>query len=99
MVLSIIAAWVIQFPLAYVLSRHTSLGLNGLWWAYPISMVISAVASVLWFIGGDWKRTKLVEELELERLVSEEARGSTKGLGLRNIGESRGARPTSTERR
>jgi Na+-driven multidrug efflux pump len=73
-VLSIIAAWVIQFPLAYILSRHTSLGLNGLWWAYPISMVVSAVASLLWFIGGDWKRTKLVEELELERLVSEEAR-------------------------
>jgi putative MATE family efflux protein len=74
MVLSIIAAWVIQFPLAYILSRHTSLGLNGLWWAYPISMVVSAVASLLWFIGGDWQRTKLVEELELERLVSEEAR-------------------------
>jgi putative MATE family efflux protein len=74
MVLSIIAAWVIQFPLAYILSRHTSLALNGIWWAYPISMVISAVASLLWFIGGDWQRTKLVEELELERLVSEEAR-------------------------
>jgi putative MATE family efflux protein len=74
MVLSIIAAWVIQFPLAYILSRHTSLGINGIWWAYPISMTASAIISLLWFIGGDWKRTKLVEDLELEERVREEAR-------------------------
>jgi putative MATE family efflux protein len=74
MVLSIIAAWVIQFPLAYILSRHTSLGIDGIWWAYPISMVTSATISLLWFIGGDWKRTKLVEEVELEERVREEAR-------------------------
>jgi putative MATE family efflux protein len=74
MVLSIIAAWVIQFPLAYILSRHTSLGINGIWWAYPISMVTSAIISLLWFVGGDWKKTKLVEELELEERVLEEAR-------------------------
>ena len=74
MVLSIIAAWVIQFPLAYILSRHTSLGINGIWWAYPISMVVSAVISLFWFVGGDWKRTKLVGQLELEERVREEAR-------------------------
>jgi putative MATE family efflux protein len=74
MVLSIISAWVIQFPLAYILSRHTSLGINGIWWAHPISMVTSALISLLWFVGGDWKRTKLVEELALEERVREEAR-------------------------
>ncbi len=74
MVLTIISAWVIQFPLAYILSRHTSLGIDGIWWAYPISMVTSALVSMLWFLGGDWKRTKLVEEVELEERVREEAR-------------------------
>ena len=74
MVLSIIAAWVLQFPLAYILSRHTPLGIEGIWWAHPISMVASAVISLLWFIGGDWKRTKLLEDLQLEELVREEAR-------------------------
>ena len=74
MVLSIIAVWVLQFPLAYVLSRHTPLGIDGIWWAHPISMIASAIISLFWFIGGDWKRTKLVEDLELEERVREEAR-------------------------
>jgi putative MATE family efflux protein len=74
MVLTIISAWVIQFPLAYVLSRHTSLGIAGIWWAHPASMILSAAVSLLWFLGGDWKRTKLVEELELQERVSVEAR-------------------------
>jgi Na+-driven multidrug efflux pump len=74
MVLTIVSAWVIQFPSAYVLSRHTSLGIDGIWWAHPFSMVASAVVSLVWFLGGDWKRTKLFEDLELEQKVREEMR-------------------------
>jgi MATE family, multidrug efflux pump len=74
MVLTIVSAWVIQFPLAYILSRHTSLGIDGIWWSHSITMVVSAAICLLWFAGGDWKRTKLVEELELEERVREEAR-------------------------
>lgn len=74
MVLTIVAAWVLQFPLAYVLSQHTSLGLDGIWWSNPISQILAAVVSVVWFAGGDWKRTKLLEDIELEQRVLEEAR-------------------------
>jgi putative MATE family efflux protein len=74
MVLTIISAWVIQFPVAYVLSRHTTLGIDGIWWSMPITMIASAIVSLLWFLGGDWKRTKLLEEIELEEKVREEAR-------------------------
>ncbi len=74
MVLTIIAAWIIQFPLAYVLSRHTSLGIDGIWWSHPITMIVSASISLLWFLGGDWKRTKLLEDIELQERVREEAR-------------------------
>ncbi len=74
MVLTLISAWIVQFPLAYILSRHTSLGIEGIWWAYPISMVASATVCLVWFLGGDWKRTKLLEDLELEQKVLEEAR-------------------------
>ena len=63
MVLTIVSAWVIQFPLAYVLSRHTSLGIDGIWWSHPIAMIVSAVVSLVWFLGGDWKRTKLLEDI------------------------------------
>jgi putative MATE family efflux protein len=74
MVLTIVAAWVIQFPLAYVLSRHTRLEIDGIWWSIPISMIVSAIVSLMWFVGGDWKRTKLIEEIALEERVREEAR-------------------------
>jgi putative MATE family efflux protein len=72
MTLSLISTWVILFPVAYVLSRHTSLGARGIWWSYPIANVISAVISVGWFLGGDWKQTKLVEQIRLEERVREE---------------------------
>jgi putative MATE family efflux protein len=74
MVLTIVSAWMIQFPLAYILSRHTSLGIDGIWWSHPISMVVSAAVTLVWFLGGDWKRTKLLEDIELEQRVLEEAR-------------------------
>jgi len=74
MVLTIISAWVIQFPLAYVLSRHTSLGVDGIWWSHSITMVISAIVALVWFLGGDWKRTKLLEDVELQERVRGEAR-------------------------
>jgi putative MATE family efflux protein len=74
MVLTIIAAWVLQFPLAYVLSQHTSLGLDGIWWSNPVSAILAAIVSVVWFAGGDWKRTKLLDDLKLEQRVLEEAR-------------------------
>jgi Na+-driven multidrug efflux pump len=74
MVLTIVSAWVIQFPLAYILSRHTSLGIDGIWWSHSITMIVSAIIALMWFAGGDWKRTKLVEDIELQERVREEAR-------------------------
>jgi len=74
MVLTIISAWVIQFPLAYILSHRTSLGIDGIWWSHSITMVLSAIVALVWFAGGDWKRTKLLEEADLEQRVLDEAR-------------------------
>ncbi len=74
MVLTIVSTWVIQFPSAFVLSRHTSLGIDGIWWSHPFSMLASVTLCLVWFLGGDWKRTKLLEDLELEQIVLEEAR-------------------------
>lgn len=74
MVLTLVSAWVIHFPLAYILSRHTSLGARGIWWAHPIGIAISTVICVAWFLGGDWKRKKLLEDMKLEEQVRQEMR-------------------------
>lgn len=61
LVISLISQWVIQFPLAYILSKHTSLGIEGIWYSFPITNILIAIVSVLWFMKWDWKKTSLTQ--------------------------------------
>ncbi|WP_084421050.1 MATE family efflux transporter [Henriciella litoralis] len=73
MMITIISQWVILFPLAYILSQNTSLGLNGVWWAFPISYLIVSLVSIAIIAKGDWKKKRLVHEDEtLSKKVSDE---------------------------
>lgn len=63
MVLSIIAVWVLQFPLGYALSKHTSLGYRGLWWAFPISNVLAALAALVWYTQSNWQNKRIVNPM------------------------------------
>jgi Na+-driven multidrug efflux pump len=62
MVIALVSQWMIQFPLAYVLSHHTLLHAQGLWWSFPITNIVVALVSVCWFARGSWKKTRLTEE-------------------------------------
>ncbi len=59
MVLALVSQWVLQFPLAYVLSRPQVLGTAGLWWSFPVTNVLTALAAVGWYLRGDWTTTRL----------------------------------------
>ena len=72
MVLSIISLWVLRFPLAYILSKHTSLSEIGLWVAFPVSNIIAALVAIVWFIEGSWKKKNITEEIKLKRATSKE---------------------------
>jgi Na+-driven multidrug efflux pump len=73
MVLTLVSQWVLQFPLAYVLSRHTDMGARGLWWAFPISYVLITLVTMGVHAKGDWKRKRLTDpEEELTDRVTEE---------------------------
>ena len=72
MVLGLVSQWVLQFPLAYILSKHTSLGVNGLWWSFAATNIITALIIMAWYAKGDWKKTKLTEEDVAIEKVSEE---------------------------
>lgn len=79
MVLTLVSQWVLQFPLAYVLSQHTSLGIMGIWWAFPISNITIALITIAIYAKGDWKKKRLVEPEEVlaeqvsEEVIAEEA--------------------------
>ena len=73
MLISLVSQWVLQFPLAYILSEHTSLHAHGLWWAFPASNVATALIAGIWFARGDWKKGRLVAEDEIEALKQDVA--------------------------
>ena len=73
MVLGIVSQWVLQFPLAFVLSRHTTLDESGIWWSFPLTNVAIALVSVAWFARGSWKAGRLTEDAVLEARVAEDA--------------------------
>lgn len=73
MVLTLVSQWVLQFPLAYVLSKHTALGIEGIWWAFPVTNVVIALITIGVYATGDWKKKRLTDaEEELTEKVSEE---------------------------
>jgi putative MATE family efflux protein len=58
MIVSIIAIWAIQIPLAYFLSK-TSLGVYGIRWGIVTSAVLSACAYTLYFRMGRWMHREI----------------------------------------
>ena len=75
MILSIIALWVFEFPLAYILSHHTGLNEVGIWLASPIAAGIIAIVTYTLFRRGRWKEMRLIqdEDVALERQVKRAA--------------------------
>ena len=47
--------WIVQIPLAFLLSRYTDLGVYGVRWAIVISFTIGAIAYLAYFQAGRWK--------------------------------------------
>lgn len=73
MVLSILSFWVLQFPIAYVLSKHTGLVEVGIWLAIPISNVLTALIAYIWYKKGSWKKKQIIEPGKLETEVVKES--------------------------
>ncbi len=73
MVIALVSQFMIQFPLAYVLSKHTLLQAHGLWWSFPVTNVLVAVVSLSWFARGSWKTARLTEEDKETAKVTDEA--------------------------
>ncbi len=75
MMLSIISLWVFEFPLSYILSKHTGLHETGLWIAVPIANALSMIMALSYFKLGRWKSIKLIkdETAQLEDKVIVEA--------------------------
>jgi Na+-driven multidrug efflux pump len=57
MIAAVLANWLVKLPLAYILSRVTSLNLSGVWLGIGASVVVeTAVLGVFYFRGGWWHK-------------------------------------------
>lgn len=64
MILTIISTWLIQIPFIYALSRFTTLGLDGLWLAFPLSSLVSAIMYLVIFKYSHWYKKELISAEE-----------------------------------
>lgn len=51
--------WLFQIPLAYLLAKYLKLGPTGLFIAIPVATIVMALASIVLYEKGKWKRIKL----------------------------------------
>jgi putative MATE family efflux protein len=59
MIISIGVIWIIQLPLAFLLSQVTDLGIYGIRWAMVINQAAASAAFLAYFLRGKW-RTKTI---------------------------------------
>lgn len=55
MLVALLSQFVFQFPIAYILSRWTDLSTAGLWWSFPVTNVVVATGSAVWFALDGWR--------------------------------------------
>jgi putative MATE family efflux protein len=59
MVFTLLGMWAVQVPVSYFLSRHTSLGVAGVWWGMSAGILARSGIYTLYFKLGKWKTRRL----------------------------------------
>ena len=59
MLATLVTMWGVQLPMAYFLSRLTTLGVYGVRWSMVIALAMRAVTYVIYFWLGRWKRKRV----------------------------------------
>lgn len=72
MVMAIIAFWVTRIPLAYLLSNTFEMGPQGIWWAFPISIVFMGLLTTYWFWLGRWRKETPDAETRIKKRIIDE---------------------------
>ena len=57
--INIVAFWLVQLPLAYVLAKHVFNGPNGVFLAILVGESLMTVIAFMIFLGGQWKMTQI----------------------------------------
>jgi len=66
MVFSLLSLWAVRVPMAAYLSRHTRLGITGIWLAMGAGFVVTAGVGYLYYLSGRWKKSALKIQMPSE---------------------------------
>jgi Na+-driven multidrug efflux pump len=64
MMIQVITGWVLEIPLAIVLSRIGSLGQFGVPWAMVIALGLRILVYIPYFLRGSWMRKRVIEQAQ-----------------------------------
>lgn len=62
MILAVLSLWLFRLPLAYVLSKNTSLSELGLWWAIAISNTLAGIVAIYLMKYRPWIKNLILEK-------------------------------------
>ncbi|TKG95968.1 MATE family efflux transporter [Puteibacter caeruleilacunae] len=60
MLITILSLWVIRIPLTEILSNK--MGVNGIFWALPVSWLIGVVCAWIYYLKGNWKDNVIIPQ-------------------------------------
>jgi len=66
MVFSLLSLWAVRVPMAAYLSRHTRLGITGIWLAMGAGFVVTAGVGYLYYLSGRWKKSAIKIQMTSE---------------------------------
>lgn len=76
MLLAIVTLWIFRFPVAYILSKHSILGITGIWWSFSFSNLLAAFTAWIILVRGRWVKNVVSDFAPVERHVIEEAQST-----------------------
>ena len=59
MIFALLGMWIVQVPVAFLLSHYTDLGVAGVWWGMVAGVIVRAVVYLFYFRAGKWKTKKV----------------------------------------
>jgi putative MATE family efflux protein len=57
--INLLAFWVVQIPVAYILAIHFQMGPRGAFWAVPTADLVFTTTALIMFKRGSWKKQKI----------------------------------------
>ncbi len=60
MIVTLVMLWLIRVPLSVFMASQ--MGVNGIWWALPVSWIIGFLATWLYYLSGKWKNKGVIRE-------------------------------------